>query len=54
MMPAEDVADLLCRIPGEPLALDGRMELMTTMNANQALAGVRDCRGVRRNCDSTL
>lgn len=41
-MPAEDVVDLLRRIPGEPLALDGRMELITTINANQALAGVRD------------
>jgi hypothetical protein len=41
-MPAEDVVGLLRRIPGEPLALDGRMELMTTMNANQALTGVRD------------
>jgi len=42
MMPAGDVVDLLSRIPGEPLALSGEMELMTTLNANQALAGVRD------------
>ena len=41
-MPREDVIELLRRIPGEPLALDGEMELITTLNANQALAGIRD------------
>jgi hypothetical protein len=41
-MPMEEVVQLLRRIPGEPLALGGRMELMTTMDANQALAGVGD------------
>lgn len=41
-MPMEEVGDLLRRLPGEPLPLDGRMELMTTLNANQALAGIRD------------
>lgn len=42
MMRAGDVVELLRRIPGEPLALDGSMELMTTLNANRALSGVRD------------
>lgn len=41
-IPSHDIVDLLHRIPGEPLNLDGNMEVMTTMNANQALSGVRD------------
>jgi hypothetical protein len=41
-MPTDEVVELLRHIPGEPLALGGRMELMTTMDANQALAGIRD------------
>jgi hypothetical protein len=45
VMPANEVVDLLQRIPGEPLALNGDMELMTSMNANQALLGVRDWLG---------
>lgn len=49
-MPADDVVDLLRRMPGEPLALNGKMEIMTTMNANQALAGIRDWpRGWNKN-----
>lgn len=39
-MPGGDMIELLRRIPGEPLALGGEMELMTTMNANQALTGI--------------
>lgn len=39
-MPPEEILDLLHRIPGEPLALDGNMELMATMDANQALSGI--------------
>jgi hypothetical protein len=31
-----------CAIPGEPLALSGRMQLMTTRDANQAHACVRN------------
>ncbi len=42
MMPSDEMIDLLRRMPGEPLALNGKMEIMTTMNANQALAGIRD------------
>lgn len=42
LMPGEDVVELLRRIPGEPLALGGQMELMTTLNAKQALTGIRD------------
>lgn len=41
-MPADEVVELLRRVPGEPLALDGTMKLMTTMDANQALTGVRE------------
>jgi hypothetical protein len=48
MMPSEDVIQLLRRVPGEPLALNGEMELMTTLNANQALAGIRDWPGASK------
>ena len=41
-MPADEVVDLLRQIPGKPIALDGYMEMVTTMSANQALAGVRE------------
>ncbi len=39
-MPIGEVAELIGRVPGRPLALDGRMTLRTTMHAGQALAGI--------------
>lgn len=34
------VSGLLRQLPGEPLALEGRMELFTSLNANQVLNGI--------------
>lgn len=39
-LPSVAASELIRRMPGAPLALDGKMELVTTMNANQALEGV--------------
>jgi len=36
------VADLFASIPGEPLAVGGRMQLTTTMDAGEVLSGIRD------------
>lgn len=41
-VPAREVVALLQRVPGEPLALEGRMELFTSLNANQVLDGIRN------------
>jgi hypothetical protein len=37
---SRDVAGSLRQVPGEPLALEGRMGLFTSLNANQVLNGV--------------
>ncbi len=37
-----EVPDLFARIPGQPLALGGRMRLTTTLDAAQVLGGIRD------------
>lgn len=44
---ADAIADLVASIPGEPLALSGRMHLTTTMDAATVLRGVQDWPAMR-------